>query len=185
MNTITKPATESNMRDIKAEIATLIADFSPPSSRVETVAGTLMIDEDEAREFNCTGTAVGAEAGGCGVVIELNWKYRETQDSEFADAKHKCFSIQVQDCDGDMSRWHIKRGDQYVAVGEERSVGEIYHMNHAIATAIMVLGYLVKAVDLNDFVKNDLPRIEDGTHPFCFDTRKRHTPQRAGGLNED
>lgn len=106
-------------------------------------------------------------------MIELNWKYRETQDSEFADAKYKCFAIQVQDCDGDMSRWHIKRGDQYIAVGEERSVGDVYHMDHAIATAVMVLGYLVKAVDLNDFVKNELPRIEDGTHPFCFDTRKR------------
>jgi hypothetical protein len=104
-------------------------------------------------------------------VIELHWKYRETQDSEFADANHRCFSIQVQDCDGDTSRWHIKRGDQYVAVGEERSVGDVYHLDHAMATAIMVLGYLVKAADLNDFVKNEMPQIKAGTHPLCDDQR--------------
>jgi hypothetical protein len=105
------------------------------------------------------------------MTIELNWKYRETRDSEFADAKHKCFAIQVRDCDGDMSRWHIKRGDQFVAVGAENSVKSpagdtIYHMDHAMATAVMVLSYLVKAVDLNDFVRNDMPLIEAGTHPM-------------------
>jgi hypothetical protein len=93
---------------------------------------------------------------------KIRWKYSETRDSEFADAKHKCFTIQVQDCDGDMSRWHIKRGDLYVAVGEESSVNDVYHMDHAMATAIMVLGYLVKAVDLNDFVANELPKIRAG-----------------------
>jgi hypothetical protein len=96
------------------------------------------------------------------MIKELNWKYRSTRDSEFADAKYQCFEVQVQDCDGDWSRWHIKRGDQYVAVGDEHSVGKVYHMDHAMATAIMVLGYLAKAVDLNDFVANEMPQILAG-----------------------
>jgi hypothetical protein len=100
---------------------------------------------------------------------DLHWKHRSTRDSEFAEAKHKCFTIQVQDCDGDMSRWHIKRGDQYVAVGEECSVNGVYHMDHAMAMAVTVLGYLVKAVDLNDFVKNEMPLLEAGTHPLQQD----------------
>ena len=91
---------------------------------------------------------------------DLHWKHRSTRDSEFAEAKHKCFVIQVQDRDGDMSRWHIKRGDQYVAVGEERSVNGVYHMDHAMATAVMVLEYLLKAVDLNDFVANEMPKLK-------------------------
>lgn len=93
--------------------------------------------------------------------IELNWKYRSTNDSEFAEAKFKCFAVMVQDCDGDMSRWHVKRGKQYVAIGEEHSVNGVYHMDHAMATAVIVLQYLVKAVDLNDFVES-FPEEDEG-----------------------
>jgi hypothetical protein len=98
--------------------------------------------------------------------INPRWKYRSTRDSEFADAKHKCFAIQVQDCDGDFSRWHIMRGDQYVAVGETYSEEDVYHMDHAKKLAATTLAYLVKAVDLNDFVRNEMPLIEAGTHPL-------------------
>lgn len=88
----------------------------------------------------------------------LVWKYRETRDSEFADAKFKGFAIQVQDCDGDMSRWHIKRGDQFIAMGELGSVSP-YHMDAAMKLAEEVLGHLWRAVEMNDFVQNEIPKL--------------------------
>lgn len=93
----------------------------------------------------------------------LEWKYRETRDSEFADAKFKCFQIQVQDCDGDMSRWHIKRGDQYVAMGELGG-NEPYHMDAAMTLAAEVLAHLWRAVEMNDFVQNEMPKLKAAGH---------------------
>lgn len=88
----------------------------------------------------------------------LVWKYRETNDSEYADAKFKGFAIQVQDCDGDMSRWHIKRGDQFIAMGELGSI-QPYHFDAAQALAQEILGHLWRAVEMNDFVQNEIPKL--------------------------
>lgn len=89
----------------------------------------------------------------------LVWKYRETNDSEFARARFKCFEIEVQDCDGDMSRWHIKRGDQYVAMGDLYGI-KPYHFDAAKKLAQDVLAHLWQAVEMNDFVQNELPKLK-------------------------
>lgn len=50
-----KPATESNMRDIKASLAVEFADALPLAERVPAVAVLLNADEDEARELIARG----------------------------------------------------------------------------------------------------------------------------------
>lgn len=87
---------------------------------------------------------------------KIEWRYRETRDSEFATARVKGFEIQVQDCDGDFSRWQIKRGDQYIVMGEESGPK---HWDDARRRAIEVWSYVWKAVDMNDFVANEIPRL--------------------------
>lgn len=91
--------------------------------------------------------------------IKLDWRWRETRDSEYATARYRGFDIQVQDCDGDLSRWHIKRGDQYIAMGETDG-NEQYHMDVAMAQAAQVMGYIWGAVDMNDYVRIELPRLK-------------------------
>lgn len=91
-------------------------------------------------------------------VPPLQWKYRSTRDSEYARARFKCFEINVQDCDGDFSRWDIKRGDQYVAMGELTGITP-YHMDAAKELAEKVLAHLWRAVEMNDFVQNEMPKL--------------------------
>jgi len=105
--------------------------------------------------------------------IKLEWRYRSTRDIEFATAKYKGFEIQVEDCDGDFSCWHVKRGEQFLVVGEcgstKNANGDfVYHMDAAMARAIAVFGYIWKAVRMNDFVQNRLPKIlEHERHCSC------------------
>lgn len=89
----------------------------------------------------------------------LQWEYRETRDSEYGRAKFKCFEINVQDCDGDFSRWDIKRGGQYVAVGETGGSKDEYHFDAAHRIAAEVLKHLWRAVEWNDFVQNEMPKL--------------------------
>lgn len=89
---------------------------------------------------------------------KLDWKYRSTRDIEFARAHFKCFDIEVQDCDGDCSDWSIKRGKQYVAMGSSCS-SVPYHMDVAMKEAREVLVYLWRAVEMNDFVAGELPKL--------------------------
>lgn len=93
------------------------------------------------------------------VIPKLEWQYRETNDSEYATARAKGFEIQVQDCDGDMSRWHIKRGDQYLAMGEVGGI-DPYHMDAALKLATDVFGHIWQAVEMNDFVTNEMPNLK-------------------------
>lgn len=91
---------------------------------------------------------------------ELDWKYRSTRDSEFASARFKCFEILVQDCDGDASRWDIKRGKMYIAMGE--CIGnDPYHMDAAKKEAREVLVHLWRAVEMNDFVTREWPKLRE------------------------
>lgn len=90
---------------------------------------------------------------------KLNWKWRETNDSEYGRAKFKCFEINVQDCDGDLTRWDIKRGDQYVAVGETFGSKGEYHLDAAMRIARETLVHLWRAVEMNDFVANEMPKL--------------------------
>lgn len=90
----------------------------------------------------------------------LEWKYRETNDSEYARARFKCFEINLQDCDGDMTRWDIKRGDQYVAMGEIGGHTPVYHFEAAEKLALETLQHLWRAVEMNDFVQNEMPRLK-------------------------
>lgn len=49
--------------------------------------------------------------------IKLEWRWRETNDSEFGSARWKCFDVAIRDCDGDFTTWSIKRGGQYIVSG--------------------------------------------------------------------
>lgn len=77
---------------------------------------------------------------------KLNWKWREHRDGDIGDARFKCFDINIQDCDGDFARWHIKRGDVYLAMGEERDT------DAAEAKVMVVLATLWRAVEFNDLI---------------------------------
>lgn len=90
---------------------------------------------------------------------ELRWMHRSTRDSEFATARVKGFEVQVQDCDGDFSRWHIKRGDQYIVMGECGGFSP-YHMDAAVTVATVAWRQVWAAVEMNDFVAKELPRLE-------------------------
>lgn len=53
---IAKPATESNMRDIKASLAVIAADLAPPAERLAAVKGLCCVeDDDEARALVARG----------------------------------------------------------------------------------------------------------------------------------
>ena len=83
----------------------------------------------------------------------LKWTYRETNCDETANAKFKGFEIIVQDCDGDMSRWCVKRDGQYIAMGEISTV-DPYHRDAAMKLATDVFGYIWEAVEMNDFSRH-------------------------------
>lgn len=85
---------------------------------------------------------------------KLDWKWREHRDGDIGHARFKCFDLGIQDCDGDFARWDIKRGQIYVAVGEERDTDK------AEAKVVEVLAPLWRAVELNDFVANELPKLK-------------------------
>lgn len=84
----------------------------------------------------------------------LTWQYRETRDSEYATAIWNGFKVQVQDCDGDMSRWHIERDGQLLASGEMGGI-KPYHFDAAKILARAVLGYVWDAHNTNEFVKSE------------------------------
>lgn len=94
------------------------------------------------------------------VPAELDWKWRETRDGDIGRARFKCFDLGIQDMDGDGARWHIKRGEQYFAMGETYWTKEEDYMDAAQRIVRETLVHLWRAVEMNDFVANELPKLK-------------------------
>jgi DnaJ-class molecular chaperone len=76
---------------------------------------------------------------------EIEWRYRENQDSEFAEAEIADLQVLAQDCDGDFSYWHVKRGETFLAAGEIRWSGELYHFDVAMERTVEVAKAILQA----------------------------------------
>lgn len=88
-------------------------------------------------------------------IPKLEWKWREHRDGDIGKARFKCFDTSIQDCDGDFCRWDIKRGEIYVAMGETRDI------DPAIAKVDEVIAFLYRAVEMNDFIRDEWPRLKE------------------------
>jgi len=87
-------------------------------------------------------------------ISELKWRWREHRDGDVGKARFKCFDVRLQDCDGDFCEWQIKRGTVYVAMGQERDI------EPAQAKVMEVLAFLWRAVEMNDFVNHEMPKLK-------------------------
>lgn len=84
---------------------------------------------------------------------EIKWRYWETNDSEYGKAFIGNMKLIVQDCDGDFSRWQIKRGRKYLASGQCNG-NYPYHFDRAKEKVIEVASYLNEAHELNILALN-------------------------------
>lgn len=80
---------------------------------------------------------------------DIEWRYRETRDSEFAETTIEDLTLLAQDCDGDFAYWHVKRGDKYLAAGETRWAPGAYHFDTAQERVVMVARAILQAEDYN------------------------------------
>lgn len=80
---------------------------------------------------------------------KIEWRYRENQDSEFADTEIGDLQAHAQDCDGDFSRWHVKRGKTFLAAGEILYGNERYHFDVAKDRAVEVAKAILQAERYN------------------------------------
>lgn len=86
--------------------------------------------------------------------IEINWRWREHRDGDVGTARFKCFDLHIQDMDGDAAAWTIKRGQLCIAMGTERDTEK------AVEKIKEVVGFLYRAVEHNDFVNRELPKLK-------------------------
>lgn len=84
--------------------------------------------------------------------IEINWKWREHWSGDVGKARFKCFDLSIQDMDGDAASWSVRRGDMYVAAGEEDDTDK------AVEKVKEVVGYLYRGIEINDFKRENPPR---------------------------
>ncbi len=87
---------------------------------------------------------------------EVQWRYRQNRDSEFAETESEDLTLLAQDCDGDFSYWHVKRGNKFLAAAEVRWRSGPYHFDIALERAVEVAKAILKAEHYNSM--RDCPR---------------------------
>lgn len=78
------------------------------------------------------------------------WSYRENVDSEFAECQIGDLAVLAQDCDGDFSRWDVRRHGKYLAAGEAHDEDGKYHFDVAKDVALWTALAIVEADKLNE-----------------------------------